>query len=79
MNTYTTTHRAKCPNGILMDEYAITIRSASTIIVEDLIAILKAAPSPIYQEDLADYLKAKLGCAVTVEGSHYGIHVRCER
>ena len=62
-----------------MDEYAITIRSASTIIVEDLIAILKAAPSPIYQEDLADFLKAKLGCAVTVEGSHYGIHVRCER
>ena len=62
-----------------MDEYAITIRSASTIIAEDLMAILKAAPSPIYQEDLADYLKAKLGCAVIVEGSHYGIHVKCER
>lgn len=62
-----------------MDEYAITIRIASTIIVEELITILKAAPCPIYQEDLADYLKAKLGCAVIVEGSHYGIHVKCKR
>jgi hypothetical protein len=62
-----------------MDEYAITVCSSSTIIVEDLMAILKSAPSPIYQEDLADYLKAKLGCVVIVEGSHYGIHVKCER
>lgn len=62
-----------------MDEYAITVRSSSIIIVEDLMAILKAAPNPIYQEDLADYLKAKLGCVVIVEGSHYGIHVKCEQ
>jgi hypothetical protein len=62
-----------------MDEYAITIRSASTIIVEDLMAILKAAPDPTYQEGLADYLKAKLGCSVIVEGIHYGIHIKCER
>ena len=75
MNTYKTTHRASCPNGDLMDTYEITIRSQSTIMVEDIIRTLQEAPKSIYQEDLATLLRAKLGAEVTVEGWHHGIHI----
>ena len=79
MNTYKTTHRAACPNGQLMDTYTITLTSHNTIMVEAIIEALRAAPKSIYQEDLADYLRNTLGCAVRVEGWHYGIEVTCER
>lgn len=79
MNIYETTHRAKCPNGELMDSYRITIRSQATIMVEDILRTLNEAPGKIYQEDLATLLRAKLGAEVTVEGSHHGIHITSTR
>ena len=75
MNTYQTTHRAKCPNGDLMDAYQITIRSQATIMVEDILRTLNEAPTKIYQEDLATMLRAKLGAEITVTGWHHGIHI----
>ena len=79
MNIYETTHRAKCPNGELMDNYRITIRSQATIMVEDILRTLNDAPGKIYQEDLATLLRAKLGAEVTVEGSHHGIYITSTR
>jgi hypothetical protein len=79
MNTYETTHRAACPNGKLIDTYEIKITSHNTIIVEDLIAILKSAPDPIFQEDLADHLRAKIGAKVEIVGWHFGFKVTCVR
>lgn len=79
MNTYTLEHRAKCPNGELMDIYRITIRAQATIMVEDILRALNEAPEKIYQEDLATLLRAKLGAEVTVEGSHHGIHITSTR
>jgi len=79
MNIYRTTHRARCPNGELIDSYEITIRSDATIMVEDILRALKQAPPTIYQEDLATLLRAKLGAQVTVEGSHHGIHITSTR
>jgi hypothetical protein len=79
MNIYEITHRAACPNGKLIDTYQIKIASHNTIIVEDLIELLKDAPKQIYQEDLADYLRAKLGAKVEVIGWHYGIKITCTR
>lgn len=79
MNTYKTTHRASCPNGALVDTYDITIRSAATIMVEDIAKTLAEAPATIYQEDLATLLRAKLGAEVTVEGWHHGIHITSTR
>ena len=79
MNTYETTHRAACPNGNLMDAYQITIRSAETIMVEDIIKTLSEAPAAIYQEDLATLLRARLGAEVTVVGSHHGIKITSTR
>jgi len=79
MNTYEITHRAACPNGDLMDTYQITIRSQSTIMVEEILATLKEAPNPIYQEALADHLRSKLGAHTTVAGWHHGIKITCER
>ena len=79
MNIYETTHRAACPNGKLIDTYEIKITSHNTIIVEDLIEVLKDAPKQIYQEDLADYLRAKLGAKVEIIGLHYGIKITCIR
>jgi len=79
VNTYQTTHQSKCPNGQLNDTYQITIKSPTTIMVEDIMTTLKQCPNPIYQEDLADYLRTKLGTVVVVEGWHHGIFVRCER
>jgi hypothetical protein len=75
MNTYQLTHRASCPNGDLVDAYEITIRSQTTIMVEEILRTLKEAPPRIYQENLASLLRAKLGAAVTVEGWHHGIHI----
>lgn len=75
MNTYRTTHRAGCPNGNLMDAYQITIHSQATIMVEDILKSLNNAPPMIYQEDLATFLRAKLGAEVTVEGWHHGVQI----
>jgi hypothetical protein len=47
--------------------------------VEDLIKVLKDAPKQIYQEDLADHLRAKLGAKIEVIGLHYGIKITCIR
>jgi hypothetical protein len=79
MNTYETTHRAACPNGKLIDTYEIKITSHNTLIVEDLIEMLANSPKQIYQEDLADYLRAKIGAKVEVVGWHYGIKITCVR
>jgi hypothetical protein len=79
MNTYTLQHRAKCPNGELMDSYRITISSQATIMVEDILKALNEAPEKIYQEDLATLLRAKLGAEVTIEGAHYGVHITSTR
>ena len=79
MNTYETTHRATCPNGKLIDTYEIKITSHNTLIVEDLMEILANSPKEIYQEDLADHLRAKIGAKVEVIGWHYGIKITCTR
>jgi hypothetical protein len=75
MNTYELTHRAKCPNGDLMDFYKITIRSSATIMVEDILKALQESPAKIYQEDLATLLRSQLGAEITIEGSHHGIKI----
>lgn len=79
MNIYETTHRAACPNGKLIDTYEIKITSHDTIIVENLMEILQSAPKEIYQEDLADYIRAKIGAKVEVIGWHYNIKITCVR
>jgi|688.fasta_scaffold00916_48 hypothetical protein len=79
MNTYETTHRAACPNGKLIDTYEIKITSHNTLIVEDLMEILANSPKEIYQEDLADHLRAKIGAKVEVIGWHYRIKITCTR
>lgn len=79
MNTYETTHRAACPNGKLIDTYEIKITSHDTLIVEDLMEILSSAPKQIFQEDLADHLRSKIGARVEVVGWHYGIKITCVR
>lgn len=79
MNTYQTTHRASCPNGVLIDTYQITIRSQATIMVEDILRTLNESPGKIYQEDLATLLRSKLGAEITVKGSHHGITITSYR
>jgi hypothetical protein len=75
MNTYETTHRASCPNGKLVDTYQIKIFSHDTIIVENILDALQKAPDPVFQEDLADHLRAKLGAAIEIIGWHFGVKI----
>lgn len=79
MNIYETIHRAVCPNGKLVDTYKIKITSHNTLVVEELMEILAKSPKQIYQEDLADYLRAKIGAKIEVVGWHYGIKIICIR
>lgn len=79
MNIYEIMHRASCPNGKLIDTYEIKITSHDTLIAEDLMGILQSAPKEIFQEDLADYLRAKIGAKVEIIGWHYGIKITCVR
>lgn len=79
MNTYELSHRAACPNGGLMDAYQITIQSPSTIMVEEIVKAMAEAPNPIFQENLADWLRNKLGAHITITGLHYGIKITCTR
>ncbi len=79
MNRYELQHRAKCPNGNLVDTYEITIESTATIMVEDITKTLTAAPDPIFQEVLADYLRATLGARVVIVGMHHGVKVTSTR
>jgi len=79
VNRYEFTHRAGCPNGGLVDCYEITIESGTPIQVEQILAVAKAAPNPIFQESLADYLRNALGARVEIIGWHYGIKITCTR
>lgn len=79
MNTYYLKHTSKCPNGNLVDTYDIEVRSSHTIQVENLIDTMRSAPNPVYQEDLADFLRSKLGVHVRVSGWHYGVFVVSDR
>jgi len=79
MNTYTVTHQSPCPKGGLLDCYHIEIRSDSVILVETILETMKNAPTPIFQEHLADHLRNTLGAEITVTGWHHGIFVTCNR
>lgn len=79
MNTYKIKHRALCPNGGLVDNYHITLRSVETILVEDILRHLSDMPKTIYHEDLATILRNKIGCEVSVIGWHHGVKVKCKR
>ena len=79
MNHYHTTHRAKCPNGKLADHYQITVSSRHMIQVEAIQAALNELPPEIYQEGIADALRATLGASVKVSGWHYNFLIECVR
>jgi hypothetical protein len=79
MNSYKLTHRAKCPNGALMDTYQITIRSHQTIMVEAILEALKQLPEAIFQEDIATTIRSKIGAEVVVVGWHHGVEITSTR
>jgi hypothetical protein len=79
MNTYELTHKAKCPNGDLEDHYEITIKSHYTIPVETIIDTLLNAPKSLFQEDLATFIRSKLGSCTIVVGWHHGVKITSER
>ena len=79
MNIYRLSHRASCPNGNLIDVYEITIKSKAMVMVEDITSAIKNAPNPVFQEDLADYLRDTLGAEIIVLGTHYGIEIKSHR
>jgi hypothetical protein len=79
MNIYEIMHRASCPNGKLTDTYQIKITSHSTIMVEQIQHLLQTCEGEIYQEALADYLRAKLGAKIEIVGWHYNVKVTCVR
>ncbi len=62
-----------------MDCYEVTIESGSPIQVEEILRVSRAAPNPIFQESLADYLRNNLGASVKIVGWHYGIKITCIR
>ncbi len=47
--------------------------------VEDIQSALDALPPEIYQEGIADSLRATLGASVKVTGWHYNFRVECVR
>jgi hypothetical protein len=47
--------------------------------VEDILKTLSDAPTEIYQEDLATFLRSRLGAEVVVTGWHHGIHIISRR
>lgn len=79
MNIYKTTHRADCPNGGLVDAYKITVESPDMIEVEAIQKCLKEAPKKLFQEQLADLLRKRLGATIKVVGFHHGVKVKCVR
>jgi hypothetical protein len=79
MNIYRLSHRAECPKGGLVDAYEIIVESPATIMVEDILAALKAAPKKVFQEELADFLRNRIGAKVTLVGIHHGVEIRSVR
>jgi len=79
MNIYETMHRASCPNGNLTDTYQIKITSHDCIMVENIKDLLFKCEGKIYQESLADYLRAQLGAKIEIIGWHHGVKVTCVR
>lgn len=75
MNIYEVSHLSACPNGGLMDRYHITLESPETVMVEQIKKALSEASDQIYQEDLATYLRNRLGVKTTVVGWHHGVKV----
>jgi len=47
--------------------------------VEQIQHLLQTCEGEIYQEALADYLRAKLGAKIEIVGWHYNVKVTCVR
>jgi len=75
MNIYETHHHSQCPNGNLLDTYEIKIISHRVIMVETINETLKSLKDCIYQEDLANVLRSKLGAEIEVIGWHHGVKI----
>lgn len=72
--SYSLMVRCRCPVDDLTDTYDVTIDSATTIKVEDILEITKPlASTKMFQEDLTAALARALGARVVTIGYHSGV------
>lgn len=77
MNIYKVSFVGNCPNNNEIDNYTMTIKSSSTIMVEDiLLATNESTIKPIYQEELHEFMTKKFkGASIKISGYHLGVKV----
>jgi hypothetical protein len=80
MNNYEFELSAMCPvHAELTDVYMVTIRTAQTIPVEDILTFCERyKKQQIMQEDMTKQIAVGLGVHVTTVGMHAGVKVTCE-
>lgn len=75
--THETTIRATCPVNGAFDTYVATFEANRLIKVEDILEAIKGLPTKLYQEQITQYLAAKLDCRVVTIGYHSGVKTTC--
>ena len=81
MNYYNYNFWAKCPADGKSIQYELQIKHSEMIMAEDIVAACDFV-SPMYQENIADYLAETLPGEIRVIGTHSGVEVekvRCGR
>lgn len=79
INTYRIRFMMRCPNNNHVISYALSIESAETIMVEDIITAVQALPAEGFQEDIAAKLKAVLPGLHTIIAHHHGVDIETLR
>lgn len=81
MNIYRHTFSAPCVNNGLSIAYSLEIRTAWTIMVEDIVAECEAAKASErpYHETIADRLYAKFGGEQIMTAFHHGVGIETRR
>lgn len=78
MNTYRTEFFCQCPVNRVRIKYALCIRTANMIPVEEILAALEAYEES-YHEDIADELLKRFGGEQTLTADHHGVIIETER
>jgi len=78
MNIYCFKFECECPNNQQRIAYRVEIRSAQTIMVENIAGFFLSFTAA-YQEDIADQSYQRFGGQQTISAHHHGVDIETRR
>lgn len=78
MNTYRTEFFATCPSNGVRIKYALTIKTAEVIPVEQIVVKVEGLDQA-FHEEIADELSSAFGGKQTLVAEHHSVSIETER